>query len=288
MKNSFIVILFATILSGCMAAEVYAPLAGMANGVRDAKVTTTIDESTFTQETKNSLVHAKRLGIVSGDDTTVKVAEIFESRGGYNVKLSRTAVTTDKLLPSERKEALNKLCKENQNDLALIGYVTNTDHQNPAVGAVTGRVIMKQSWKMDVLMCRTKSSTSFSGAIETDAGGYNITGQELERKAGESIAGAILADLGFADKSASAGATSQTGVVNDSSPTQVSAALSANVVTLAQAQARLNDLGYQVGQSDGVMGRKTREQLKAFQQSRGIPQTGKLDALTIAELNKPI
>lgn len=57
-------------------------------------------------------------------------------------------------------------------------------------------------------------------------------------------------------------------------------------LTLEQAQAKLNDLGYQVGQPDGVMGRKTREQLKVFQKSRGISQTGKLDDKTVAELSK--
>jgi len=56
-------------------------------------------------------------------------------------------------------------------------------------------------------------------------------------------------------------------------------------MTLAQAQAKLNAMGFAVGQPDGVMGRKTKEQLTQFQKSRGIPETGELDAATIGELN---
>jgi hypothetical protein len=56
-------------------------------------------------------------------------------------------------------------------------------------------------------------------------------------------------------------------------------------MTVQQAQERLNALGYAVGQPDGLMGKKTREQLKAFQLSRGVLQTGKLDEKTIRELS---
>lgn len=54
--------------------------------------------------------------------------------------------------------------------------------------------------------------------------------------------------------------------------------------TVRDAQQRLNQLGYNVGTVDGVLGRRTVEQLRAFQRDRGIPITGVLDAATRAEL----
>jgi peptidoglycan hydrolase-like protein with peptidoglycan-binding domain len=56
-------------------------------------------------------------------------------------------------------------------------------------------------------------------------------------------------------------------------------------MTVAQAQARLNTLGYSNGKPDGAMGPKTRSALRDFQKDRGIRVSGELDAATIAELN---
>jgi hypothetical protein len=55
---------------------------------------------------------------------------------------------------------------------------------------------------------------------------------------------------------------------------------------LRDAQNRLNQLGYDVGAADGQMGRKTVEQLRAFQRDRRIPVTGALDGATRSELGK--
>ena len=57
-------------------------------------------------------------------------------------------------------------------------------------------------------------------------------------------------------------------------------------MTLQQAQAKLNELGFNVGTPDGVMGPHTRSELMRFQKSRGIPATGALDSATEAELSK--
>ena len=51
-----------------------------------------------------------------------------------------------------------------------------------------------------------------------------------------------------------------------------------------QAQTRLNALGFSVGTPDGVFGKRSVAQLKAFQASKGLPQTGQLDAATVAAL----
>lgn len=72
-------------------------------------------------------------------------------------------------------------------------------------------------------------------------------------------------------------------------PTTVSAASqpssAAPGMTLLEAQRRLTALGYDVGKPDGKMGAKTRQALRAFQASKGLPQTGELDSATQAALN---
>ena len=57
-------------------------------------------------------------------------------------------------------------------------------------------------------------------------------------------------------------------------------------LALKDAQARLNELGYNAGVPDGAMGGKTTAALRAFQKDRGLAQSGRLDAATVGELSK--
>jgi hypothetical protein len=57
-------------------------------------------------------------------------------------------------------------------------------------------------------------------------------------------------------------------------------------MTIRDAQARLNALGYNVGAPDGALNKSTVNQLRTFQKDRLIPTTGALDAATKAELSK--
>lgn len=57
-------------------------------------------------------------------------------------------------------------------------------------------------------------------------------------------------------------------------------------MSIAQAQAKLNGLGFAVGKPDGVLGPKSHAQLRRFQEAHHIPVTGELDAATIAQLLK--
>lgn len=43
---------------------------------------------------------------------------------------------------------------------------------------------------------------------------------------------------------------------------------------MLQIQARLNDLGHDVGKPDGIAGSRTRKAIKAFQKSKGLPADG--------------
>lgn len=56
-------------------------------------------------------------------------------------------------------------------------------------------------------------------------------------------------------------------------------------MSLKEAQAKLNELGFSVGRVDGLMGPRTRAGLKRFQQDRNLPVTGELDDATIVELS---
>jgi len=51
-------------------------------------------------------------------------------------------------------------------------------------------------------------------------------------------------------------------------------------------QQELKNLGFDPGEVDGLFGSKTIAALKAFQKSKGLPQTGKLDAATDAALTE--
>lgn len=57
-------------------------------------------------------------------------------------------------------------------------------------------------------------------------------------------------------------------------------------ISLRDAQARLNELGFNAGTPDGAMGNRTASALRAFQKERGLAQSGRLDAETAAELAK--
>jgi Putative peptidoglycan binding domain/Curli production assembly/transport component CsgG len=69
-----------------------------------------------------------------------------------------------------------------------------------------------------------------------------------------------------------------------SAPAPVVAAAPMSINTLRDAQSRLNQLGYDVGAPDGQLGKRTVDQLRAFQRDRRIPITGALDNTTRTEL----
>jgi len=74
------------------------------------------------------------------------------------------------------------------------------------------------------------------------------------------------------------------GVDGGVGPTQTSAMGSSAppvvLISLRQAQERLNQLGYDAGTADGVMGSKTQSALRAFQSDYNLPATGRLDGAT--------
>jgi curli biogenesis system outer membrane secretion channel CsgG len=69
-------------------------------------------------------------------------------------------------------------------------------------------------------------------------------------------------------------------------PAPMVAAAPVQINSVRDAQNRLNQLGYDVGAPDGQMGRKTTEQIRAFQRDRRLPVTGTLDNNTRIELGR--
>jgi len=69
------------------------------------------------------------------------------------------------------------------------------------------------------------------------------------------------------------------GVDGGAAPSHTSASTGA-VISVRAAQQKLNELGYDAGTADGVMGRKTAEALRDFQRARNLPQTGRIDSAT--------
>lgn len=63
-------------------------------------------------------------------------------------------------------------------------------------------------------------------------------------------------------------------------------ASAANIALVNRAQALLNKLGYDVGVPDGLMGAKTREAIKIFEQRNGLEETGEVTIPLVAKLER--
>jgi len=75
------------------------------------------------------------------------------------------------------------------------------------------------------------------------------------------------------------------GVDGGVGPSQTSAARG-GVMPLRSAQERLNQLGYDAGTPDGIMGNRTGNALRTFQRDHNLPVTGRLDATTSQALQQ--
>ena len=63
-------------------------------------------------------------------------------------------------------------------------------------------------------------------------------------------------------------------------------ASAANIALVNRAQALLNKLGYDVGVPDGLMGAKTRDAIKSFEQRNGLEETGEVTIPLVAKLER--
>lgn len=291
----FLCIVSLMLLSGCMAAALVPTalhVGHAVSGSRDNVIQVTIDEKTFTPEVRSAFTTAKTMVVVAGDRASVKAADLFESRGGYQVTVDRTTAKVGEMTGSERREALRKICATARPDLALLGRTTKTETGNMWAGALTGRAKIKNEWTMEMLSCKTGTQRAFGGLFEIDIGLYNQKAEsEYEELIGAEIGGKILDALGSARSSQSA--TQQPVPVPSASPVQlVPAPVVAPVapegksgpMTVIDAQKRLSALGYSVGAPDGVLGRRTVEAIRKFQSDNRLQATGRIDMDTSAKL----
>jgi peptidoglycan hydrolase-like protein with peptidoglycan-binding domain len=66
--------------------------------------------------------------------------------------------------------------------------------------------------------------------------------------------------------------------------TMAPAAAALSPEQVRRVQQRLVEVGHDPGTVDGIMGGRTRDALRSFQQSRGLEPTGEPDGRTLAEL----
>jgi hypothetical protein len=145
------------------------------------------------------------------------------------------------------------------------------NHQGAGVGAATGAIA---------------GTTAGAGSSQTAQlsiqDQYNTAFMQCMYSRGNQVPGALMAQA--APPPAAPASMPPAGMAPPPPPpTQLA---SNQGMTVAQAQARLNVLGYANGRADGAMGPKTHSALKLFQKDRGLPETGELDAGTAAELVK--
>lgn len=279
------------LLEGCMAVAL-APGVGLVTGVMDNEVTVSIDEQSISPEVRAAFNSAKKIAVVAGDRASVKAADLFESAGGYLVSIDRPTAKNGEMTGSERRDALKRLCVGAQHpDISLLGRTTQTESNNTAVAALTGRIKQKESLAIEIQVCTTGTIYTLSGSIEIDAGMYNVKPQELEEKIGAVMGTTLIAALGRKQS------TSQTLSQPRHNSTEVQAVaeprsqLPALVtesrtqsITAMDAQKRLIELGFLVGKADGIVGRQTIDALRKFQAKAGVTVTGRIVSATVAAL----
>lgn len=274
-------------LSGCVTTLV--------GGVMENSIEVTVDENNFSQAARGALRKARNLGVVSMDRASIKAADLFETRGGYIVKIDRQAAKAGEMTGSERREALANLCKTPNIDIALLGRIVKTESGSTVAAAFTGRAKVDQNWIMDMLECRTGVFSAFGGDLKMNVGIYNAKGQtEFEELIGAEIGSKILVAVGR-DKTGAPARTESAAEVKPPPtaqivPVQAVAAspqgprADAKPMTTAEMQRALATLKYQPGTADGMMGRRTVDALKKFQSDNGLPQTGQMNSETQAKL----
>jgi len=95
------------------------------------------------------------------------------------------------------------------------------------------------------------------------------------------LAGFVVASQGLASGESQHGMTSESGGMQME---QTKQSVSLNNNQVRELQRILNDKGYNIGMVDGIIGPKTQQALRSFQQSEGLSVTGNPDMLTLKAL----
>lgn len=101
--------------------------------------------------------------------------------------------------------------------------------------------------------------------------------------AGTALVSASALAITPADKQSQNEQQSQQSSQTSTPTSQPQSAQSSEVVK--QAQEKLSAMGHNAGPVDGIAGPKTKAAVKEFQQSKGLPVSGRLDTMTLAALD---
>lgn len=283
------------LLTGCAATV-------LSGGGQDNEIRATVDSSTLKPVTRELLQRARALGVVANDRSSTKVADHFETHGGYNIKIDRATVGKDEMTGAERRDMLTGLCRAPSPDASVMLRVLKADTGGTVGAMYTSRVKVDLSWQIEVLECRTGRFDAFGGSLHVNLGEYTMSVAEVNNRVGMEVGSKVLAAIGARIQGASnAGAEASKPEMPapiialpavsapSSTATPQAATVPAYAATtseIAEVQWRLNMLGYRVGNVDGVIGRRTTDAIRKFQSDNRLPQSGIPDQATIAALRK--
>jgi hypothetical protein len=130
---------------------------------------------------------------------------------------------------------------------------------------------------------------AFGGGVAGGAGGYTNTpeGKILIASFMDSYNQIVKATRNYRAQEVKGGLGTggALGVQGGQTPaSKPASATPARPMTLAEAQRRLAELGFDPGPADGQMGQRTANAFRAFQRARGLDVTGRLDPATADQL----
>lgn len=216
---------------------------------------------------------------------------------------------------------MNHLCKVSLSVLSasvLLCSCASTP-MGPTIPVMPGATIPFPIFQKDQEECKQYAQTQVAG--QADAANKAAVGSALLGTALGAVLGAAVGNSQGAGVGAAIGATAGTGIgagnsqgtqgsiqdqynnayaqcmyskgnqipgapTADAPPPPPPPAPVAAQMTVAQAQTKLNALGFPVGAPDGSMGARTHQALRHFQHSRSLPETGELDSTTVAALSQ--
>lgn len=109
----------------------------------------------------------------------------------------------------------------------------------------------------------------------------------LERRESNPAGEIVTTPTAASSAAAASSATTQSGTVlpnSKASATETGAATMITSRVIAQAQSRLNALGFSAGSADGALGARSRQAIRNFQSSKGLASTGELNQETLGAL----
>jgi hypothetical protein len=122
------------------------------------------------------------------------------------------------------------------------------------------------------------------GATQDSSGGQ---GAERSSQPGSSLTGPSAQQPAGGPSSPTGAATQGQGAIPGASPSTPSGGDMADKDTIQKAQEQLRAAGFDPGSTSGVMDDNTRTALRDYQRSKGLTETGQLDAATQSALLSP-